>query len=304
MKMQTQRFHKSVCSCVNVLLLLGAAPRAAIDAFSVKPNIIGFRHQRKRTLVSNAAVLFSTNVSHVTTDKPPNVNSMSKIEASGVKRFTVGYNKLCKNCPTRLQPRVDTLTEMILGLPERERDELMQNVAKRLLEAPNREEENPKIVSSVGVYEIQTSGIEVMKPKKPKIKQEKIKALSAQKSVQDPTNKSKLLRKMEKSRIKFECNKNKVARVKRLLEVTNMLLSRHSAEPTIGTADNGWYHEICLLQQQSRDELKMERLKFVAQRAKYEQKVAKQRLKLYGASMALTDVNNKEYERVMLPYCG
>ena len=37
------------------------------------------------------------------------------LEKSAVQRFTVGYDKLCKNCPTRLQPRVDTLTEMILG---------------------------------------------------------------------------------------------------------------------------------------------------------------------------------------------
>jgi hypothetical protein len=37
---------------------------------------------------------------------------MNKIEASAVQRMTKGYDKLCKNCPTRLQPRVDTLTEV------------------------------------------------------------------------------------------------------------------------------------------------------------------------------------------------
>ena len=37
---------------------------------------------------------------------------LNKIEASAVQRMTKGYDKLCKNCPTRLQPRVDTLTEV------------------------------------------------------------------------------------------------------------------------------------------------------------------------------------------------
>lgn len=39
---------------------------------------------------------------------------ISKVEASAVQRMTKGYDKLCKNCPTRLQPRVDTLTEVWL----------------------------------------------------------------------------------------------------------------------------------------------------------------------------------------------
>ena len=37
---------------------------------------------------------------------------LDKVEASAVQRMTKGYDKLCKNCPTRLQPRVDTLTEV------------------------------------------------------------------------------------------------------------------------------------------------------------------------------------------------
>ena len=38
---------------------------------------------------------------------------MTKIELSATQRMTKGYDKLCKNCPTRLQPRVDTLTEVL-----------------------------------------------------------------------------------------------------------------------------------------------------------------------------------------------
>jgi hypothetical protein len=42
---------------------------------------------------------------------------LGKVEASAVQRMTKGYDKLCKNCPTRLQPRVDTLTEVSLPVP-------------------------------------------------------------------------------------------------------------------------------------------------------------------------------------------
>jgi hypothetical protein len=39
---------------------------------------------------------------------------MTKLEASAVQRMTKGYDKLCKNCPTRLVPRADTLAEVCL----------------------------------------------------------------------------------------------------------------------------------------------------------------------------------------------
>ncbi len=96
---------------------------------------------------------------------------MTKLEASAVQRMTKGYDKLCKNCPTRLVPRADTLAEvrwlapilrvggsnfvapgrwpacvpraaaertrrcgaaqMIMGLPVDEREALLQTVAQR-----------------------------------------------------------------------------------------------------------------------------------------------------------------------------
>ena len=42
-------------------------------------------------------------------------SQMDRNELSAVQRMTKGYDKLCKNCPTRLQPRVDTLTEVVSG---------------------------------------------------------------------------------------------------------------------------------------------------------------------------------------------
>uniref|UniRef100_A0A7S0YLI3 Uncharacterized protein n=1 Tax=Hemiselmis tepida TaxID=464990 RepID=A0A7S0YLI3_9CRYP len=57
---------------------------------------------------------------------------LDAVEAKAVQRFTKSYDKLCKTCPTRLQPRVDTLEEMIVGLPEDELKLLAAKVALRL----------------------------------------------------------------------------------------------------------------------------------------------------------------------------
>jgi len=55
----------------------------------------------------------------------------NKIEKAAIQRFTIGYNKLCKNCPTRLQPRVETITEMIMGLSKDDRNDLLAAVSQR-----------------------------------------------------------------------------------------------------------------------------------------------------------------------------
>ena len=232
---------------------------------------------------------------------------LSKIEAAGVKRFTVGYNKLCKSCPTRLKPRVDTLTEMIVGLPDAEREELMRNVSRRLKDIRQEMEsgESIKVVQSArDVYEYQTAGMttkEDQKSKKPRhanglpVDNNKPKALE---SAEVDTG-AKMKTKMDKIRMKYESNRNKAARARRLLAVTNALLQRgeHDNEPTIYTVanplDNGWYHEIDELKKLSRAELKMERLKLNVQKAKYESKVAKARMKLYDASLKLAESKEK-----------
>lgn len=286
--------------CADAALF--GAHHATVDAFSaITITTTSRRHQQRRKFRSNnIPILFSSSsLPGSTYDTPQTADSsssssMKSIEAAGVKRFTIGYDKLCKSCPTRLTPRVDTLTEMILGLPDEERDELMHNVAKRLQEAQNHQEGEAKVVSPRDVYEFQTSGVAEKPPKKQKMKKEKSSANNRQREEADN---SKLSRKMDKARMKFACNKQHAARARRLLAVTNALLSRHSHEKEttmIGTGDNGWYHEIDWLKQLSRAELKMERLKLTAQKAKHEQKIAKQRMKLYGASMALTYADKKE----------
>jgi len=57
---------------------------------------------------------------------------LNQVETKAVQRFTKDFDKLCKTCPSRIQPRADTLTEMILGLPEDEMKLLAAKVALRL----------------------------------------------------------------------------------------------------------------------------------------------------------------------------
>jgi len=213
-----------------------------------------------------------------------NDNGMNKLETASVKRFTIGYDKLCKNCPTRLQPRVDTLTEMILGLDDKEREELMSKVSKRLLDAQlqqNGDDDRRKVTSSKDVYDFQTAGEDIVLKKQ---KLEKEKRTHAKEEVSDNC---RITKKMIKARGKLESNKQSAMRASRLLEVTIMLLSRRDTDVKVSCADNGWYHEIDRLKQLPRAELRMEKLKLVAIKAKHDQKIAKQRLKLYDASMAL-----------------
>ena len=98
---------------------------------------------------------------------------------------------------------------------------------------------------------------------------------------------------MEKARGKFEYNRRKAARARRLLACCNALLARDrlANEPTIYTLpnplDSDIYHDIDELKKLSRQELKLERLKLDAQKARFESKVKKSRLKLYGASRTL-----------------
>jgi len=215
-----------------------------------------------------------------------NDNGMNKLETSSVKRFTIGYDKLCKNCPTRLQPRVDTLTEMILGLDDKEREELMSKVSKRLLDAQLQQigdDDTRKVTSSKDVYDFQTAGADVILEKQ---KLEKEKRTHAKEEVSDNCRITKKMIKI-KARGKLESNKQSAMRASRLLEVTRMLLSHRDSDVKVSCADNGWYHEIDRLKQLPRAELRMEKLKLVAIKAKHDQKIAKQRLKLYDASMAL-----------------
>ena len=237
-------------------------------------------------------------------------NGLTKIEGAAVKRFTVTYDKLCKACPTRLQPRVDTLTEMILGLPDDERARLMDTVAKRLEEGNevqpgvvNGDSSQSRVIkSSQDVYDFQTTGAAVKVKQGTKAETDNMPISNNVTMDNDQGEEEridvvdiKLLKKMKKARVKFDANKQKLVKSRRLLAITNALLAKDACktEPTIYTIsnpmDNAWYHDVDELKALSRKELKMERLKLSAQRAKYESKVAKGRLKLYKASVDLMD---------------
>lgn len=226
---------------------------------------------------------------------------LSKIEAAAVQRFTITYDKLCKNCPTRLQPRVDTLAEMILGLPPDERDALLDRISRGRLEQEEEQSKSstPGARSPRDVYDFQTAGANLhVQPANGNEEKNTRGQVAITKNEEEQGVKivdAKLLKKMEKARAKFDSNKQKLVKFRRLLAVTNALLAKDACttQPTIydvaNPIDNGWYHEIDALKGLSRTELKMERLKLAAQRAKCESKVAKGRLKLYKASVDLID---------------
>jgi len=233
--------------------------------------------------------------------------TMSKVEAAAVQRFQ-RYDKLCKTCPTLLQPRIATLEEMIMGLSVPDRDELLGNVARRIQEQLQKEKEQRaphasnldpqrRIRSAKDVYKFQT-GVDA------NTRMDELEAHPApprpkESSTNESSNQDKLVGKMAKIRAKFETGKLELSRVQSLLEHTDMMLSSGSrsgnndnSEATATTAssntvDSEIYHATEELQAMSRTELKMQRLKYVAQKMKLEQKLAKYRVKLYGASLQL-----------------
>lgn len=286
---------------------MAAFQPASVDAFTVRTmtSIANYQRETRKIGPTMPTPLYASCSSCAD-------DGMSKIEAAGVQRITKGYDKLCKSCPTRIQPRVDTLTEMIMGLPDNEREELMNDVSRRLLEAQNHQEGEVKVKSSRDVYEFQTSS-EVAKPEKQRMG--RAKKQPATRSAQ-PNNEreeeekasEKLSKKMDKARMKFESNAQNSARASHLLVVTNALLSRDShikgtAIVAISSSvENGLYHdEMNRLKRLNRTELKMERLKLAAKKAKHEKKIAKQRLKIYGVSVALAEVQAKTKTVHLLP---
>jgi len=216
------------------------------------------------------------------------VPNNARIETARAKRFQE-FHKLCKTCPTLLQPKVDTLTEIVLGLSEPEREELWSNVARRIQEQDN----VSGIKTPEEVYKFQTGQDAVTTPKEEKVDSLATKELSTEalKEVSKPDDEleSKLLRKMVKTRSKIQEHKAKRARIQRLIHQATVLLSKNQPAKldVCDETDSAIYHGIDELQQMSRTELKYQRLKYVAQKTKIEQKIAKYRLKLYGVSMEL-----------------
>mmetsp|Transcript_244 Transcript_244/g.323 ORF Transcript_244/g.323 Transcript_244/m.323 type:complete len:343 (-) Transcript_244:207-1235(-) len=237
--------------------------------------------------------------------------SLDKLETKAVQRFTIAYDKLCKTCPTRIKPRVDTLAEMIMGLHEIERQELLSIVSQRM-----KHEEFSNIKNDKDVYMFQTEGYTT---KKDKLKVNRKKeddvmtftvtnvdsnnAIAAATKQTEQQN-SKLRNKISKTKSKYNQYKQKLIETQHLVSFITKLLSpstttSHHNLPEDGggedTQDIAIYHKMDELKslQNNRTELKMERLKLMAVKAKLEQKIAKSRMKLYGANLKLIGEEEK-----------
>jgi len=286
-------------------------------------------HQQRRAVpLLIFSSLSSVDMDTVSSSRTVDNNNMSKIETVAVQRFTQGYNKLCKSCPTRITPRVDTLTEMILGLTDEERDELMRAVAERQRLQKEEEGQNSpedammmadkviQVTSSRDVYEFQVAAGGAGVAVKPDYADEKHKENAngerkrsagrlrpsdpanekmqkKDKETEEPTLIAKLLKKRDKAKKKYRDSKQKAIRVERLVAASIAMLTSDDPSRAVLKESIGWYHDFDELKELSRNELRMEYLKFMAQKAKHEQKIAKQRMKLYGVNVALADARTR-----------
>lgn len=243
-------------------------------------------------------------------------SQMDKIEASAVQRMTKGYDKLCKNCPTRLQPRVDTLTEMIMGLPTSERDELLKVVAQRMeaLETAG-DEQVQGVRTPKEVYNFQLTGQvgagagmtpapsvrgdgeqfgKMMEKGKMKDKMKKDKMKDCKMQDGGEKMRRKLIEKMEKYRGKIDKNEMKLARAERMLAVSEALVAEGAQAQIPQDAVDATNPKIAMdideLRMMSREQLEVKRLKYVEKKAKYQRKLAESRMDLGMAEKELADL--------------
>jgi len=303
---------------------------------------------RFAVVLSVITIPTSTIVTAFSATPPPKNNSNNKVETAAVKRFT-NFDKLCKTCPTLLQPKVSTLTEMIMGLPVEERNELLHTVTQRILQQEQQHEEddaatNDKnhrghpIQTPKDMFQFETGVNADATITPPSAKQEKTEKLKKTKEIKTGYDvnintkstdvNSRIVGKINKVRTKFLENKHKLKRVQCLLDQTNALLAagsstkkasepplssksplyqvstKESSEPSSSSksilyqvsdlTDPALYHCVEELQQMTRTELKMQRFKYIAQKAKCEQKLAKSRGKLYKANLELLEQQKQQ----------
>jgi len=258
----------------------------------------------------------------------PNTNAgsgLTKAEAKAIQRFgDEGFDGLCKTCPTRLTPRVETLTEMLMGLSAEDRDEVFSRVGERtrLLEEDDgsgttsqRSPAGSKTARDVYEYQLasgaslqpgptQSPSPERSPPRPTEPVDDLIRiALDGEESI-DPIveadecdveeaysedNTSKLVRKLEKARQKLQKAEAERSRMNRLLDVTTELL-RHTAgdgdtDPDPIDEDD---EEVRELASMPRHELKLRRLEYASRVSKCDSRVAKGRVKSYALSLELS----------------
>lgn len=204
------------------------------------------------------------------------------MEVGAVQKFKE-YNRLCKDCPTRLQPKISTLQAMIMGLPVDDRTELLANVAKRIEKQPTQEDCGVTMTQTPeDVYTFQTK----VNSKNRTIWEDR--EFSKNEKTMDESTKFADGERTEKTRKKFSKNKMEVFRSQQLIDYTELLLSGDKDAPIPKTViDSFDDHHLDELRTMSNAELKLQQLKYLANKAKCEQNIAKYRVKLYEDSLKL-----------------
>lgn len=244
-----------------------------------------------------------------------------KLEAAAVKRFTTGYDKLCKNCPTRLQPRVDTLREMILGLTDEERLELMSTVERQVEERSKVGTEGAGVKTAREVYDFQVGmeGASLVQTAKKKVKLTEVNVIvekptrngaketrskRAEKSKKCSANdlaalEVKLSSKLSKSRAKMEKSQLEHSRATRLITVATLLLAEGADAPLPQSVvkANDCNAAVDELRSMDASDLELQKLKYEATRAKCERKMAKIRVKMFAANLEMSRAHALRAER-------
>lgn len=225
-----------------------------------------------------------------------------RLEDAAVRRFTVGYDKLCKNCPTRLEPRVDTLTEMIMGLTVDDRDEVLAAVVQRIEESKKGLAMGTGLRTSTEVYTYQCAGADdksKLRDATNRSEQEGSKKRKRKQDTHDSQNDDdaynqnmRLVRIMRKKKSKacarYTKSEVELATAGRLYEVATMFL----AGETDGRLDNSVKvtKEIAKMRNMSRSDLKTRRFEHLALVTKFEKRKAKYSAKRYEANLELSRI--------------
>uniref|UniRef100_A0A7S4JPJ9 Uncharacterized protein n=1 Tax=Odontella aurita TaxID=265563 RepID=A0A7S4JPJ9_9STRA len=269
---------------------------------------------------------------YATTKDLDDIPTSPKLESAAVRRFTTGYDKLCKNCPTRLKPRVDTLAEMILGLSDSERDELMATVTKRAEEGAEGSAETSETKDGTRgarnareVYDFQVemegasligtvtkkkaksvrrNGVAVrpMNDSRQKKRIENMSTGDGKRSSADDlaVRDAKLSAKLTKSRSKLQKSQLDHSRTSRLLTVASLFLSEGgeaSLPPSVAGA-NDCNADVDELRSMDVSELELQKLKYEATMAKCAGKMAKARVKMFASNLELSRVRALRAERM------
>ena len=205
---------------------------------------------------------------------------LDRIEAKAVEKFTTQYEKLCKTCPSRLQPRVDTIIQLIVGLPLVEREQLFSRIDSEGIRAAassaglQADVQNPETSLHSAAASIDSPIIKANSPEMPR----------GEKMVKD-----------ESSELKYKVMKNqrKLAMALQLLSVIDtctdpdfvsaMAMAKLSGEvgPEYSAdANKEFMDELAELQRMSPAARLKRKLKLLEKKAKYERKIFECRMDL------------------------